>query len=109
MHDSIVAPYGLGVYTVHSKIRVYSTLAVLPIMHYCIIRCVGIIRCTVLYAYIRRLQESKHRMVQLCMTARFEVTCRLLLSNLSLEDPCCYAVMEFMQPKAGWQFKASND
>ena len=62
---SIVAPYGLGVYTVHSKIRVYSTLAVLPIMHYCIIRCVGIIRCTVLYAYIRRLQESKHRMVQL--------------------------------------------
>ena len=62
---AIVAPYGLGVYTVHSKIRVYSTLAVLPIMHYCIIRCVGIIRCTVSYAYIRRLQESKHRMVQL--------------------------------------------
>ena len=65
--QTIVAPYGLGVYTVHSKIRVYSTLAVLPIMHYCIIRCVGIIRCTVLYAYIRRLQESKHRMVQLWM------------------------------------------
>ena len=34
----IVAPYGLGVYTVHSKIRVYSTLAVLPIMHYSVCR-----------------------------------------------------------------------